>query len=151
MFATKTTLAIVAVLLGFSVTPANSEPRGQVPGTDAAGLEQTLLAQTDRLFRAEEAVQKAGPGRVDLNNALHDIAAEREATMLALMEAAPALAAQNAIAADQRNRLPASVQRHVERMTTEAGTLEVLAWIAEDGRIGYRRYLVVGERRLRLA
>ncbi len=152
MFArTKTPLAIVVSLLGCSIALANPEPGGPASEPSAAGLEQTLRAQTDRLARAAEALQGAGAGRVDLINALHDIAMEREATVLALIEVAPALAVENAIAAEQRDQLPASVQQHVERTTTETGTLEVLGWIAEDGRIGYQRYLVVGERRLRLA
>jgi len=152
MFArAKAASAIVALLLGFSATAANPELRERVPGNTIAGLEQILRAQTDRLTRAAETLQGAGARGVDLNNTLHEIAVEREATMLALIEAAPALALQNALAANQRDRLPASVQRQVERTTTETGTLEVLAWIAEDGRIGYQRYLVVGERRLRLA
>src|SRR5216683_7563320 len=115
MFArTKTPLAIVALLLGGSVALANPEPRWPVPGTTVAGLELILRAQTDRLARAAESLQGAGAGRVDLNNTLH-IAVEREATMLELIEAAPALAVQNALAADQRDRLPASVQQHVEQ------------------------------------
>jgi hypothetical protein len=136
--------------VGCSVALANSEPKGPVPGAAAVGLEQTLRAQTDGLARAADALRGAGAGRVDLQNTLRVIAAEREATLLALIEAAPALAVQNAIAAAQRDRLPASVQQHVERTTTETGTLEVLGWVAEDGRIGYQRYLVLGERRLRL-
>ncbi len=146
----KAALATATWLLVGSATPADAESRRD-PGISAAGLEQTLRAQTDRLASAVQALEGAGAGRVDLVNTARDLAGKREATLLALIEAAPEVAVQNAMASDQRDRLPVSVQQHVERTTTETGTLEVLAWLAEDGRIGYQRYLVVGEQRRRLA
>jgi len=144
------TVAIGTLLLAVHLTPADAQS-SRAPGISAAELEQILRAQSNRLESAVQALEGAGAGRLALLNRARDLAAEREATLLALIEADPVVALQNAMASDQRNRLPASVQQHVERRTTQTGTLELLGWLGEDGRIGYQRYLVIGEQRLRLA
>src|SRR5262249_40371279 len=77
--------------------------------------------------------------------------AERPATaLLSLMEKAPDLALENAFPEELRGQLPSDVRAHIEEPVMVTGTLEVLGWVAEDGRVGYERYIDTEDARLRI-
>jgi hypothetical protein len=126
---------VSVVLLVFSIANQAAAQRG---GSSAA---------VERLAQLTAVVRGAGNGVVPGN--LLQVAAERRALMLSVMETAPATALQLSIAASTRGNLPPAVQALVESESVVEGTLEIYY---EDYATGatLRRYLRDGNARVAL-
>lgn len=141
-------LATGAILFAFGCGAGQAPPEK----TTVDSLQRGVRSETERLLAVAAVLGRTGAtdARANLVAALKQAAERRETAMLALMEAAPEVALAGAMPAAERDGLPPEARAHVEKDATETGTLEVLGRLEEDGRVGYERYLVIGERRLRL-
>jgi hypothetical protein len=118
----------------------------------AATFEQRVQSDTELLMAtATRSAKIAGTDeRLAWEKTLLEIAERRQAAMISLMENAPDMALKLAFPAERRDRLAAAVRGHVEELVSLEGTLEVLGWVDDDGRVGYERYLDLGDTRLQL-
>jgi hypothetical protein len=149
-FAAETIAFLAALFVGFAVQAANQEARSSASSADA--LRQALHSETESLNRAAQASALTVPSEQKLKEEeLRDLAERRERAMLALIEASPEAALQEAFPPAERDRLPEAVRRHIEEPATRTGTLEVLGVLAEDGRTGIELHLITGDQDLRLA
>jgi hypothetical protein len=121
---------------------------GQMHAQGAVGQEARQAAARraiERLAQLTTVVRGAGNGVVPGN--LRELAAERRALMLSVMESAPAAALQLSIAASTRAALPPAVQALVEAEALVEGDIEIFYEDADTGST-LRRYLRVQDTRL---
>lgn len=120
--------------------------------SEAVSLAQSIRSDTERLISVAVKASNAGDTATHSTRkkTMLEIAKRRQAVMMSLMEKAPAEALKQAFPATWRDWLPAEVRDHVEARVSLEGILEVLGWVAEDGRAGYEYYLDLGETRLKL-
>jgi hypothetical protein len=136
-------VAAFATLLAAGVGQAADRPPGDL-AAQAQVLRQEVRSETQSLNRAASEPNQ--------NQAqLRAFAERRERAMLALMQASPEAALQEAFDPAARKRMPEEVRKHIEEPASRTGTLELLGVLAEDGRAGLERHLVASGEDLRLA
>src|SRR5262245_48339224 len=132
-------VAAVGLLLSFT---------SQMDAQSAVGQEARQAAARraiERLAELTAVVRGAGNGVVPGN--LRQLAAERRALMLSVMESSPAAALQLSLSASTRAALPSTVQALVEADAVEEGDIEILYEDSDTGST-LRRYLRVQNARL---
>jgi len=141
--------SLVSVLAACSTRSADTQAEPPQEG-QTSRLQLTVRAQTDRLLETSEFLGGAA-GTTALEAEARELALRREVAMTALMEAAPQVAIGLALSEADRARLPEDIRIHVEARSSESGVLEVLGVLRDDGGRAIERYLVNGNRRLRLS
>ena len=134
---------VAAAVIGLVLSLAD-----QMHAQSAAGQEarQAVARRAiERLAQLTTVVRGAGNGVAQGN--LREIAAERRALMLSVMESAPAAALQLSIAAQTRAALPPAVQALVEADAEVEGDIEIFYEDSDTGST-LRRYLRVQNTRL---
>src|SRR6266852_6247466 len=134
--------AVFSIVLAEGVAQAADKPPGLAGQIQV--LRYRVNSETQELNRAaSEPNQKQAQ--------LRTLAERRERAMLALMQASPEAALQEAFAPAARSGMPEEVRKHIEEPATRTGTLELLGVLAEDGRAGLERHLIASAEDLRLA
>lgn len=133
------------VLLAFD---AHAQPPSTNSRAEIAVLAQIVRSANDQL---RQAAATGSPGLAQLNIWLQ-IAEQRRAAMLSLMERSPELALQNAFPREQREQLPVDVRANVEQPARLEGSLEVLGVLfdQDNGRTGVRLNLYTANEGIQL-
>jgi len=135
--------AAFSIVLGAGVAQAADRPPDPLAGPIQV-LRYRVNSETQELNRAASEPNQ--------NQAqLRTLAERRERAMLALMQASPEAALQEAFAPAARNGMPEEARKHIEELASRTGTLELLGVLAEDGRAGLERHLIASAEDLRLA
>jgi hypothetical protein len=135
--------SVVAAVIGLVLSLGSHTQAQSSVGQDAR--QAAVRRAIERLAQLTTVVRGAGNGVVPGN--LLEIAAERRAVMLSVMESAPAAALQLSIAAPTRAALPPEVQALVEADALVEGEIEIFYEDSDTGST-LRRYLRIQNARL---